>query len=248
MTKYLILGDAHLESGVVNDPAYDLVKLIVKKEKFDGTVMLGDWMDFSYISKWTEDYPGLTEGKRLKEDFGLLESELRYFKKYTKDVIYLSGNHEDRVIKFIQKNPVLTGILSLQEICDENNVQFISTNKQPHRFLSDLLVTHGLSISKYAAAQIVTSAGTSIVCGHTHRNQAYSYRYPNGSVTTGYSLGTVGPLNPDFTAGMRINGWTQSIGILRIGANKAWQLDPIIINNGSCIIGDKEYNLQKVLD
>ena len=243
MRRVLIFGDAHLETGTEEDSAYNLMKLIAKKEKFDEIVMLGDWMDFSYISKWTEELPGLQEGKRLKEDFLILESELKFFKKCTKDLTYLSGNHEDRVMKYIQKNPVLEGILDLKEICDETDVSFIPTNRQPHRFLDDLFITHGLSISKYVAAQIVTSVGESIVCGHTHRSQNYSYRYPNGNVTTGYSLGTVGDLNPDYVAGKRIPGSTQSFGILYVEGKK-WQFDTILIKDGiSCIIAGKTCSL-----
>jgi len=243
MTKFLLFGDAHLETGVEEDPAYNLIKMIVKKEKFEGIVMLGDMLDFSYISRWTEEFPGLQEGKRMKEDFEILESELQFFRKHTKELIYLEGNHELRVMKYIQKNPVLEGILDLKEICRENDVKYISTNKQPYRYLPDLMVTHGLSISKYVAAQIVTSVGESIVCGHTHRSQNYSYRYPNGNVTTGYSIGTVGTLNPDFIAGNRVAGWTSSFGVLYVEGTK-WQLDTILIKDGeSCILGGKVYSL-----
>ena len=243
MTKTLIFGDAHLETGVEEDPAYNLIKAITKKEKFDSVIMLGDWMDFSYISRWTEEFPGLQEGKRMKEDFDILESELRFFMKHTKELVYLEGNHELRIMKYIQKNPVLEGILDLKEICKETGVTYVPTNKQPHRYLSDLFVTHGLSISKYVAAQIVTSVGESIVCGHTHRSQSYSYRYPNGNVTTGYSIGTVATLNPDFIAGNRVAGWTSSFGVLYVDGPR-WQLDTILIKDGkSCILGGKVYSI-----
>ena len=112
MTKTLIFTDVHLETGVAADPAYELLKTIMKKERFDSIVCLGDLMDFSYISQWTEGMPGLTEGRRLKEDFNLFENEMKYYKKYAKDVIYLVGNHEDRVQKYVWKNPVLEGIRS----------------------------------------------------------------------------------------------------------------------------------------
>lgn len=242
MTKYCVFGDVHLDATTDSDPSYNLFQQIVKKEKFDGAICLGDWLDFSYISQWVEGMPGLVEGKRLKEDFVLLEDELKFFKKYCKEVVYLSGNHEDRVIKYVQKNPVLEGILSIEEICREQKVQFIPTNKQPHRFLSDFFITHGLSINKYFASQLVQNSGSSIVQGHAHRTQSFSYRYPDGRVITGFGLGTLGPLNPDYVQGMRITGWTQSFGILSV-EGQHWQFDTIPVTNGKCIVGGKLYSI-----
>lgn len=242
MTRTLLFADAHLESGTAPDPAYELMKTVVKKEKFDRIVCLGDLMDFSYISQWTEGMPGLTEGRRLKEDFQLVSNELKFFKKYAKDVTLLMGNHEDRVQKFVWKNPVLEGILSLKEICDENEVTFVPTNQQPYRLMADFFVTHGLSINKYFASQLVQNSGVSIVQGHAHRTQTFSYRYPDGRVVTGVGLGTLGPLNPDYVAGQRVTGWTQSFGILYAEGDQ-WQIDVISVNNKRCIINGKLFNL-----
>ena len=244
MRKFLLFADCHLEAEEPTDSAYELVKQIIKKEKFDGIICVGDLMDFSYISKWNEDQPGLVEGKRLRDDLRIFESELAYYKRYTKDVTFLSGNHEDRLIKYINKNPVLEGILSLKEICDEQGVHYVPTELQPYQFIDDLLVTHGLYFNEYFAAKLVQKGGSSIVQFHCHRTQSYSYRYPNGTVATGYGIGTLGSTNPQYSAGKRLTGATQSFGILRVGDSGTWQLDTIMIHNGtSCIIGEKSYSL-----
>jgi hypothetical protein len=242
MRKYIIIADAHLGSGVEEDSAYLLVRKVIKTGKFDGLINIGDHLDFGYISRYVDGQPGLVEGKRLKDDFELLRSEIKFHKKYCKEVIYLCGNHENRVEKYLLGDPRLEGIFSVKDICEEEGAIYVPVEKQPYRFLPDLYVTHGLSFNKYFAAQIAERAGTNIIQGHAHRTQMFSYQYPTGERATGYGLGTLGPINPSYSAGQRLTGHTQSFGVLYVDGN-TWQLDIIYITNNSCMIAGKKYSL-----
>jgi len=242
MKKYIIIGDCHLESGHEEDSAYTLVKKVIKSIKFDGLVNLGDHIDFSYISRYVDGLPGQTEGKRLKDDFTLLRDEFKFFKKYCKEVLFLEGNHEARVSKYLDGDPRLKGIFSLDDICKEEGVEYVPVIKQPFKYLPDLFVTHGISFNKYFAAQIAEKMGTSIIQGHAHRTQQFAYQYPTGERAIGFGLGTLGTTNPDYSAGQRITGHTNSFGVLYVEGD-LWQLDMVYITNGSCIIGGKKYSL-----
>ncbi len=243
MEKVFIFGDAHLESGLEPDPSYKLFKKVVQYLKPDKIVNLGDWFDFSYISRFSEGIPGASEGKRLAKDIELLRKEIQYYKRYTGEYIYLSGNHDDRVMKYLEKNPVMKGLFGIDEVCKEESVQFIPTVKQPFKILDDLYVTHGLTFSKYAASQMVEKAGVSLVAGHTHRQQSYVHQYTDGRILYGATIGTLGPVNPSYLAGTRVSGHVNGFAVLYIDESGLWDINQVLIRNGKCIVAGKTYSL-----
>ena len=242
MQKYLLIADIHLEAGDTPDPAYLLSKKVAKAIKFSGTINIGDMLDFSYISAYTVDVPGAVEGMRLKDDFDILKAELSFWSKIGTRHLYLEGNHEARVQKYLMKNPVLQGVFDLRQIVEDAGHEWIPVLKQPYKFLPDLLLVHGVSFSKYYAAQNAINAGMSIVSGHAHRQQTFSYSYPDGRVITGYGLGTLGPINPDYFAGQRIAGHTQSISVLYIDDDGTWDITTHLIKNGKVIVEGKSFS------
>lgn len=243
MKRYLIIGDVHLEHEDVDD-AYLLVKKIAPKLKLTGVVNLGDMMDFSYVSEYTKDSPGLTEGKRLKKDFDILDKEMKFWSKIGKENTFFEGNHEARINKFLDKHPILKGLLDMRDIVERNGYRYISTIKQPCLIAPKVLAAHGLSFSKYYTAKTVTEAGMSIVTGHAHRAQTYTTSYPNSEAITGYGVGTLGPVNPEYFAGKRLAGHSQSILMLYVDENSgSWDMTQHLIKNNSVIIEGKLYTL-----
>lgn len=238
--KTLIISDIHLEIGDVVDASYETIKQVISKEKFDRIIINGDYLDLSYLSKYNEDSPLLTENKRLVNDINLLKNELKFMKRFTKDITYLSGNHSDRLETYIEKAPVLEGIVSLQAVCDEMKVEFVPTIKQPYKLLEDLYIAHGLALNKYCAANNVEKSGVSIITGHSHRTQMYTTSYLNNKPVTGYSIGCISSLSPNYVAGKRISGWSQSFGILYQDKG-LWDFQIYMLKNNHCIINGKVY-------
>ena len=242
MNKIIIFGDAHLETMVEPDKSYLLLKKVITTIKPSEIVINGDLLDFSYISSFADGVFGAQEGKRLKDDFDIFKKELQFFKKYSKKVIFLEGNHEARLNKYLEKNPVLKGIMSLQTICEELNIEYVPLNQQPYAYRPDFWITHGLCYNKYFASKTVEQCNVNIVCSHTHRTQSYSISYPNGKIITGYGIGCLSNINPDYTAGLRQNGWTHSFGEL-LEDESGFQFNTIIIENDSCIVNGKRISL-----
>jgi predicted phosphodiesterase len=239
--KTLIFSDVHLEAGIREDTAYELLKRVIAKEKFDNIIIDGDFLDLSYISHFTEDTPLLTEGKRLKADFDYLRRELKFFKKHCKGrLIYLEGNHEERVQKMVNAAPVLDGLVSIDQICRDEDVEYIQTNKQPMQLKDDLYIAHGLALTKFCSATNVEKAGVSIITGHSHRTQLYTTSYLNQKPVTGISLGCISTLSPEYVQGKRIPNWSRSFGILRT-SNDYWDVQLVHIKENKCIVGDTLY-------
>jgi predicted MPP superfamily phosphohydrolase len=242
----ILFGDTHLEQDVATDPSYLLLKQVVQKLKPSKIICGGDLADFSYISRWSEGLPGMQEGKRLKEDFTTIENELKFFKKYAKEVVFYEGNHEARVRKYLEKNPVLKGLLSLEDICAKENVEYITTQQQPNKLLPDLYVAHGLSFNKFFTSWTVERMNENIITFHTHRTQNFTISYPTGKIVTGYGVGCTCSTNPTYLAGQRISGHTNSFAILYVDDDGSWQIDTVIIKDNSCIVAGKKYSLEKV--
>lgn len=243
MEKYFLIGDSHLEHGVEEDSSYKLVKRLVTYFRPDKIIHLGDFFDFSYISKFTEGSPGAIEGKRLSKDIEYMRKEIQFFKKYCNEFVYLSGNHSDRLLKYLDKNPVLKGIFSIEQIAVDEGITFVPTVKQPYKLLDDLYITHGLTFSKYASAQMVEKAGVSLIAGHVHRQQSYVHKYADGRILYGATVGTLGPTNPDYLAGSRISGHVNGFAILYIDDDGLWDINQILIRNDKCIVAGKSYSL-----
>jgi hypothetical protein len=245
METYLLFGDVHIEQDTELDNSYKLFKKVVQKIKPTMTVCGGDLADFSYISRWSDGIAGMQEGKRLKEDFETLREELRFFKKNSKKFLYLEGNHEARVKKYLEKNPVLKGIMSIEGLCSEEKIDYVETENQPYKLLDDLFLAHGLSFNKYFSCWTVEKMNENIATFHTHRTQSYSISFPTGKIITGYGIGCLCDTNPAYLAGQRISGHTNSFAIVYIQDDGSWQLDIIPIKNDSCIIAGKQYNLSE---
>lgn len=243
INRTLVFGDSHLETLTEVDKSYLLFKKVVQILKPSTVIINGDLLDFSYISKFSENVLGATEGKRLKDDFDILRKELAFFKKYSKRVIYLEGNHENRLNKYLEKNPVLKGLFKISDVVNEIEVEFIPINQQPYNYRDDLLLAHGLSFTKYFSCKHVEQCNNNIICAHTHRTQTYTTSFPDGSVLTGYGIGTLGPLNPEYIAGQRLPGWSHSFAeILEDEESRSIQINMILINDkdNSCIINGKK--------
>lgn len=244
MEKIILFGDSHLESNKEPDGSYLLLKKVVQYHKPDLLIIGGDLLDFSYISKFSEGVPGLSEGKRLKDDFDIFVKELKFFKKYSKQVIFLEGNHEGRLNSYLEKNPVLKGIISLRDTSIELNINYIPTNEQPYKVFDNLYISHGLCYNEYFASKSVKSVDENIVVFHTHRTQSYTIAYPNGKTITCYGLGCVTNVNPDYLAGKKISNHSRSFGFMnRDPETNNFQFNSIMINNNTCIIGNSIFKI-----
>lgn len=243
MKKILIFGDSHLETKKGVDSSYSLFKQIVKLSKPNITLCVGDLLDFSYISHFTE--LGEAEGKRLSEDIEIFKNELSYFKKYSKEgVIFLQGNHEDRLNKLLLKNPVLIGIVDLTKICKDLGVTYVPTNEQPYKLLPDLYVTHGLTFAKHFCAKLADTAGCSIISGHTHRTQMFVNSYPDGRIIKSYGVGSLTDIIEYYEKGKRLTGHSNSFAELLIDDDGYWQINIVMIENGKCIMDGKVFTLE----
>lgn len=130
MVSTLIFADAHVEPNQPLTRFEKCAKLIVDR-KPDRIVQLGDFVSMSSISGWDMSKRLMMEGRRYQEDveagreaINLLFSELDCLQKrqrvhkqklYSPKVLWMEGNHEDRLYRYLEQNPELDGALDLAQ-------------------------------------------------------------------------------------------------------------------------------------
>lgn len=133
----IVIADTQIDKDSPLDHLYALSKYIWKY-KPETIIHIGDHWDFPSLSSYASAKD--SEGKRLIDD---LESGLSAFRaimshteqrnkkakrnkqeRYTPTKHFLSGNHENRLNRFISNQPVIDGIINLQEMIENEGWNF----------------------------------------------------------------------------------------------------------------------------
>jgi predicted phosphodiesterase len=209
----------HLDHTIEPSPSYKVAKKFFKDIRPDEIVIAGDLLDFPYLAKWTKDTPLLVEGRRYQSDCDMAKRELYEIRGYCKKLKFLKGNHEDRVRRFVERNPLFEGSMNIEKDlgltemdiqCFEMNVVY-STGK--------LNFTHGWYWNKYHAMKHLNDMGDHIFYGHTHDHQVVikqvrAKREPYMAM----SMGCLCDLNPYWKRN-RPNEWVNGFGYFEVGAS-----------------------------
>ena len=183
--KNLVISDLHIPYQ--DNSAVKCMLAFSKKYKPQRIIVNGDVLDFyslSVFDKCPERKENLQgELQQARDFFKLLR------KNYDGEIIFLEGNHENRLQRYLWRNPELAG---LKELKIENllhlskyNVKQIkvesdywSAESGEHR-IKDLIIQHGdgrLNGAKYsqnpgyaAFNTLKNKGGYNLIMGHTHR-------------------------------------------------------------------------------
>ena len=125
MNKILICPDTQVKPGVNTDHLAWLGKYICDIRP-DTIIMLGDHYDLPSLSSYDRGTAAI-EGKRLIEDlragdlgikklknpiYQLNQAQAKYKKKlYSPRFVFLKGNHEERLDRYLNHHPELIGVL-----------------------------------------------------------------------------------------------------------------------------------------
>ena len=192
----IILPDIHLTDKIPKD--YKTVKNFIKEFKPDEVILLGDFMDVSSLSAWDYDKKRPMEGRRYVKEITRANEELDYIQKYTKKITYLEGNHEDRVNRYLDKNPEMEGMIEIQEQLglEERKIDWIKMNDLYKK--GDMYFTHGLYTNLYNARKHLQTFGCNVCYGHQHGTQTSMQNMKMQEPHMAYALGTLGDKAPDY--------------------------------------------------
>ena len=163
--QILFVSDLHIpfhNMGAVRELFKD-----IKKNKYSTIVLGGDIIDMISPSHFD----------KIPEHEGILQNELNVFylfmnnlrKIHKGKLIYIIGNHETRVDKYLKRNHGLYGldVLNLKNLlkCDKYDM---SISYEYHH--KNFLFTHGRYANKYSAAKELDVNNISGISGHVHRH------------------------------------------------------------------------------
>lgn len=205
---------------------------IVKDFKPDEFVFLGDYQDMYCVSQYT---------KSPEANFNLLSEELKSGKELIREIeaaalaksyVYLSGNHENRVDRYIATyGPKLGGLYSTREILGlPKHYKYYPYSQKGHYRCGDWVITHGSLCNKHVAASMLAKYGCNILFGHTHRIQEYWTANFHGDQIRAITCGWLGNKEKAAEYITNVADWSHgfAIGYFKPNGKGFIQIIPII--------------------
>ena len=254
LEKWAVLPDMQIKSDRsgratgVDLKSLNAVLSCLADNSWDGLVILGDFLDFNCISSHNNGFPRLIEGQSLAKDYKIgnkiLDQVVNAVRKNNKKcrIVFLEGNHEYRVERLIDANPTLEGIIEVPEGLHfkARNIEWIPCYKDNTDFnYKKLTFTHGVYTNDLHAKSHVTKFGHSVVYGHLHDFQAYTFpRRGKSDNIIGVSMMC---LCTSQEWEKTPNRWQQGFGVVYFWGDGYFQIQPILINKHRFVFNNKEY-------
>ena len=129
--RTLVIGDAHADPRHSNE-RFDALGNYVAETKPENIVQIGDWGSYDSVSFHERGVPRLAEGKRLADDFAAAHDAYRRLMQPVRDYnasrsknkraqyrfngLWFESNHEYRIKRYVDENPVLEGFLPERDL------------------------------------------------------------------------------------------------------------------------------------
>ncbi len=243
--KTVLLPDIHHPH--CDDRTMDVVNEFIFDYDPDELVYMGDQMSLDCVSFWNKKKPLLKEGQRLKKDYENFNREiLQTHENITRQDIrrtFIMGNHEERVISYVEENPELEGFLDIDLTLNLHDRGYKVIPFGEYHRIGKLYVIHGKYWNMYHAKKTVEVFEGNVVYAHVHNPQMFTKISPIDS--KGYHMATSLPclcnIEPDYKKNAP-NHWVNGFGIVEhLPATGFFNLYTIIIIEGSFMYNGKYY-------
>ena len=219
----------------------ELVLRFAKQLKPDGVVLNGDIVDCYSISSHRVDPEEMTKSG-LSTEIDLAAWLMSQFKG-VKERVWIGGNHESRLYRYVTDKAPLLGLLpsiKFPKLFQLEKYGFGWRDYGETIRLGKLLITHGSMVrqhSAYTAKSHFDKYGMSVLIGHTHRLGVYTHTnikgahgaWENGCLCRLDGLGYV--FQPD---------WQQGFSVVHVHPKGYFNVQQIPIINGNMFFYGKE--------
>lgn len=230
MLKILVVGDCHVEVGESIERFRCLGKFL-EERKPDIVVLIGDFLTLDCLSSWNENKRLTMEGQRYSKEMALGRKALTYLfeevgkynqrqkknrkPKYHPRFIYIEGNHEQRLRRYVDQHPELEGMLDVYKDLglDAYKAEWVS--------YEDYILINGIQFCHIPFAKNGKPAGRQAICkqalelsaqsvvfGHTHKWGAENIHRTGGKhLQQALNVGCFFEHQPDYVAGAPSDYW-----------------------------------------
>lgn len=214
-SRVLVIGDSHIQYNDDLLRFYKLVKYIKKnKIQLDYIVLIGDFLTMECLSSWENNKREIMDNNYLSLEIKKGKETLDILSKLNIQIIYIKGNHEFRLDKYINYHRATKGILELEKLLDlsNRNIPLIDYRKQ--LIINNVSFTH-IPISANGqplnCLNICRAAlnifGNSVVFGHTHQLKIEHSTRLNTPFQMAVNVGCFFEEDPDYLDGAAVNYW-----------------------------------------
>jgi predicted phosphodiesterase len=244
--KTLVIPDFH--APYEDYQALHAVYKYAKDSKPDKVIMLGDCVDFYAISKFSRNPDRITS---LQHEIDVVRYHFQHLREAVGDktpILYVEGNHEMRLQKYLWMNPEMSSLKKINTVpallgLDDFGIKYVK-NTMVH----GVLVKHGnivRSHSAYTAKGEYDSEGTSGISGHSHRISAF-YHTDRSGAHAWYEMGHLCDLSQAEYMEGRVANWQQGFGVMLYNPErKTWKVEQVPIINNSFFADGKVYKWNK---
>ena len=233
--KVLTFSCAHI--GPNQDLSrFNILSKLIVDQKPEYVISLGDFVTMDSLSSWDSSSPRQQEGKRYAHDIQAGKTALYHLgsyivkynktaednkkRKYLPQFVFIHGNHEDRVSRYLDKNPVteyhVNLDLDLRFKAFPTPVILVPYKEDfelggiifKHCFIGD----NGKSISRANVENYaIDGSGTSVVYGHHHFLRYKARKRANAVTVQSLCVGTFAEHMDPYLDGANPDRWNGAI-------------------------------------
>lgn len=203
--RILVIPDAHARPNN-STKRFEALGNYIAEQRPDKVVCIGDWADMGSLCSYDKGHKS-AEGRRYSEDIeaanlalgltmGRVNAGYRSSRKKKPSFYVTGGNHENRITRAADLDPIMHGTIRLDDI------RFKQSGWDVVPFLKPL-VLDGIVFQHYFtsgvmgkpiggvnhARALVTSTLQSCVCGHSHLRDFWETTRPDGKKVFGLVVG-----------------------------------------------------------
>lgn len=252
--RAVVVGD--FQSPFHNKEALKAFNFFLKDEaeNLEAIINIGDHFDNYSISRYSKDKRrGSLEEWKKEKAIGLSIFE-DWRKFYSKDILLLYGNHEDRWNQYVDNmgDPMIREAagesLVFEKVYGLDKLDIITFPYMVPVTLGDVTITHGTrsnSTSPGATAlkEIRTRFGTSVIVGHCHSGALVTQRYIHGTAV-GVENFTMADL--DGLGYAMFPNWMNGFSYLRVENGRSY-ITPVPMTNNTFMFNGKIYTPKGVI-
>jgi predicted phosphodiesterase len=253
--KVVSLSDIHFP--IHDERALAPVMSFIRDNKPDVCVLNGDIMDNWLMSTHDKEAAKLFDhGARLQEEFDVARPYIEEIVKHCGEVHYILGNHENRLSRFINKNPAIFELRQMRwerlaELPKEVKMHDAGTTL----YIGNLCFMHGDQVGKYGPPKhscdyMLNRATRNVIFGHTHRveKRARTVYNAHGQQET-YVAINQGHLSDVSKQGYTFQpDWAHGFvyaEAFESGKHRKFNAYPVTIMGGEFIYGGRLYSAKK---